>query len=76
MPKKLKRDPLGFFNNQSVAKHQKKLKRGTFREKKSKKSLAVPKKIERDPLVLPGMVCCAGKRKTFLVQFARPNGAI
>ena len=42
------------------------------------KSPAVPKKIERmDSLVSPGMVCYAEKQqKTFLVQFARPNGAI
>ena len=59
----------------------KKLKGGPFGEKIffRKKSLAVPKKIERwDPLVSPGMVCYAEKqeKKTFLVQFAKPNGAI
>ena len=72
-------DPLGFSNIHSVAKQQKKFKGGPFGEIFfRKKSLTVPKKIERgDTLVSPGMVCYAGKQeKTFLVQFARPNGAI
>ena len=52
-------DPLGFFNIHSVAKQQK-IGEKNFR----KKSLAVPKKIERgDPLVSPGMVCYAAKQE-------------
>ena len=46
-------------------------------EKNPKKSLAVPKKIERgDSLVSPGMMLRGKTGKTILVQFARPNGAI
>ena len=47
MAKKLKGHPLGFFNIQSVAKHQKNAG-GPFREKIffREKSLAVPKKMK------------------------------
>ena len=69
MPKKTeRRNPLGFFNIHSVAKHQKKMQGGPFEEKKfekksEKKCLAVPKKIERgDSLVSPGMICYAEKQ--------------
>ena len=48
MPEKTERDPLGFFNIHSVAKHQKKLKRDPLR-KKIEKSLTMPKKTERGP---------------------------
>ena len=81
MPKKKteKEDPLRVFNINSAAKQQKKSKgdplgKNFFPEKKSHKA----EKTERgDPLVLPGMVCYAGKQeKNFLVQFARPNCAI
>ena len=65
MPKKSeKRDLLGFFNIHSVAKHLKKCRGdplGKFFF--SKKSLLVPKKIERgDSLVSPGMICYAEKQ--------------
>ena len=65
IPKKTeRRNPLGFSNIHSVAKHQKNAG-GPFEEKNSrKKCLAVPKKIERgDSLVSPGMVCYAGKHE-------------
>ena len=53
-------DPLGFFNINSVAKHQK-IEGGNFFPEKS---LAVPKKFgSGDPLVSPGMVCYAGKQE-------------
>ena len=68
MPKKTeRRNPLGFSNIHSVAKHQKNTG-GPFEEKNSekkfrKKCLAVPKKIERgDSLVSPGMVCYTEKQ--------------
>ena len=69
MPKKTeRRNPLGFSNIHSVAKHQKKC-RGTLcgkkisKKKSEKKCLAVPKKIERgDSLVSPGMICYAEKQ--------------
>ena len=68
MPKKTeRRNPLGFSNIHSVAKHQK-MQGGHFEEKNfekksEKKCLAVPKKIERgDSLVSPGMVCYAEKQ--------------
>ena len=59
--RKTERDPLGFFNIHSVAKHQKKCK-GTFWGKKFRKSLAVPKKMKGEPLVSPGIVCHAEKQ--------------
>ena len=69
MPKKTeRRNPLGFSNIHSVAKHQKKMQGGPFEEKNfekksEKKCLAVPKKIERgDYLVSPGMICYAEKQ--------------
>ena len=69
MSKKTERgDPLGFFNIQSVAKHQKKCRGDPLGKKISKKKfrkkcLAVPKKIERgDSLVSPGLVCYAEKQ--------------
>ena len=78
MPKKTEKgDPLGFFNIHSVAKHQKNAG-GPFGEKFffRKKSLGVPKKMKGGGgvfgLARYGML--RGKtRKTFLVQFARPN---
>ena len=68
MPKKTeRRNPLGFSNIHSVAKHQKNtggpFEEKKFRKKSEKKCLAVPKKIERgDSLVSPGMVCYAEKQ--------------
>ena len=112
-----KGDPLGFFNNHSVAKHreiewgkhlfseknlgaEKKLKEGTLwdfqhpfwrwrktaknwrvdplrNNKFSKKSLAVPKKNWKGgPFGLARYGMLRGKTgKSFLIQFARPNGA-
>ena len=75
MPKKTeRRNPLGFSNIHSVAKHQKKC-RGTLcgkkisKKKSEKKCLAVPKKIERgDSLVSPGMICYA--EKLFTIRWA------
>ena len=85
MPKKTeRRNPLGFSNIHSVAKHQKKcrgdpLRKKNFEKKIRKKCLAVPKKNE----CLGGLFGLArydmlrGKTGKFiLVQFARPNGAI
>ena len=68
MPKKTeRRNPLGFSNIHSVAKHQKNaggpLRKKNFEKKSEKKCLAVPKKIERgDFLVSPGMICYAEKQ--------------
>ena len=68
MPKKTeRRNPLGFSNIHSVAKHQKNAG-GPFEEKKfrkiSEKNVSqCRKKIERgDSLVSPGMVCYAEKQ--------------
>ena len=67
-------DPLGFFNIHSVAKHQK-IEGENFYFRK--KSLAVPKKWKGGPFGLARYGMLRGKtRKTFLVQFAWPNGAI
>ena len=58
-----RRNPLGFSNIHSVAKHQKNAGEKKFRKKIPKKCLAVPKQIERgDSLVSPGMVCYAEKQ--------------
>ena len=83
MLKKLKGDPLGFFNILSQN-SKKKLMGGPFGENIfPKKSLAMPKKTERwDPLVLSGIVCYAGNLfgyvtwETFLVQFLGQTGTI
>ena len=56
--------PFGIFQHPFCRKTAKKLKGGSFEEKKSEKSLAVRKKIEReDPLVSPDMVCYTGKQE-------------
>ena len=78
--KNWKGGPLGIFQHPFCRKTAKKLKGGRpFEEKKfsAKKSRSAEKNWKGDPLVSPGMVCLHGKTgKTFLVQFARPNGAI
>ena len=69
----------GVFQHPFCRKTAKKFKGGPFGEKKfPKKSLTVPKKIEKgDPSVSPRKGILRGKTgKTFLVQFATPNGAI
>ena len=79
MPKKTERgDPLGFSNFHSDAKQQKKIEGGPFGEENfSQKSLAVPKKLKGGPFGLARYGMLRGKTgKTFLVRFARPNGAI
>ena len=74
------RNPLGFSNIHSVAKHQKTQGdplRKKFEKKSEKKCLAVPKKIERGLFSLARYGMLRGETgKTILVQFARPNGAI
>ena len=70
-------DPLGFSNIHSDTKQQK-IEGGTLWGKNlfSKKSRSA-KKNERGPFGLARYGMLRGKtRKTFLVQFARPNGAI
>ena len=68
MPKKTeRRNPLGFSNIHSVAKHRKNaggpFEEKNFEKKIPEKSLAVPIKNERgDPLVSPGKVCYAEKQ--------------
>ena len=63
--KKLKGGTLWDFPTSILTQNSKKLK-GDHLGKKffPKKNLAVPKKIERDPLVSPGMVCYAEKLET------------
>ena len=78
MPKKTERgDPLGFFNIHSVATHQKNAS-GTLWEKNSEKmSRSAEKKLKRGLFGLARYGMFRGKAgKTFLVQFARPIGAI
>ena len=78
MPKKTENGhPLGFFNIHSVAKQQK-IEWGFFEEKKfPKKFLPCRKKLKGGPFSLARYGMLHGKTgKTFLVQFARPNGAI
>ena len=70
-------DPVGFFNIHSVAKQQK-IEEGPFGGFFfGKKSRSAEKKIERGPFGLARYSMLRGKTgKTFLVQFARPNGAV
>ena len=81
VPKKTERgDPLGFSNIHSVAKQQKNWRGDPFGETFffRKKSLKMPKKNWKGgPFVLARYGMLRVKTgKTFLVQFARPNGAI
>ena len=76
--KKLKGDPLGFFNIRSIAKHQK-----TEGDPSGKllfeKSLTMPKKLKGGPFSLSRYCMLRGKRGTRgkkEVQFARPNDSI
>ena len=82
MPKKTeRRNPLGFSNIHSVAKHQKNAG-GPFEEKNSKKNpkknvSQCRKKLKGGLFGLARYGMLRGKTlKTILVQFARPNGAI
>ena len=63
--RKTERGTIWDFPTSILSQNSKKIEGGTLWEFFSrKKSLAVPKKIERgDPLVPPGMVCYAGKQK-------------
>ena len=73
--RKIERVPLGFFNIHSVAKHQKieGWKNFYFRKKISQ----CRKKLKGGPFGLAWYGMLRGKTgKTFLVQFAKPNGAI
>ena len=56
-------DPFEIFNI-SVAKHFKKIERGTLCERKffEKKSHNAEKTEKKEPLVSPGIVCCADKK--------------
>ena len=60
MQKKLKGDPLGFFNIHSIAKLRK-MEWGNLLVEKyfSEKSRTMPEETERRPLVAPGNVCYA-----------------
>ena len=72
-------NPLGFSNIHSDATQTaKKLKGGPFEEKRfRKKSRSAEKKLKGGPFGLARYGMLRGKTgKTFLVQFARPNGAI
>ena len=83
MPKKTeRRNPLGFSNIHSVAKHQKKCRGDPLRKKISKKKSEknvsqCRKKLKGGLFGLARYDMLRGKTgKTILVQFARPNGAI
>ena len=78
MPKKTERvDPLGVFNINFVAKHQK-IEGGPIAENFFfRKKVSLPKKLKGGPFDLARYGMLRGKTgKTFLVQFARPNSAI
>ena len=71
-----KGDPLGFFNIQSVAKHQK-IERGTLWGNFFRKKSHSDEKLKGGLFSLSRYGMLRGKRgKTFLVQFARPNVSI
>ena len=77
MPKKLKGEPFGIFIIHSVSQNIKKMQGDPLGEKFPKKSLAVPKKMKGGLFGLARYDMLRGKTgKNFLVQFARPNGAI
>ena len=66
-------DPLEFFNIHSVAKHQNIEEgpiAGIFFE-----SRTMPKKTDRGPFSLVQYCVTRKKGNTFLILFARPNGA-
>ena len=70
-------DPLGFSNIHSDAKQQKNEEGTHWGKKIPKKNLEVPKKLKGGPFGLARYGMLRRKTgKTFLVQFARPNGAI
>ena len=73
---KLKEETLWGFQHLFCRKTAKKLKGDPLGNKLFRKTSQCRKKIEKgDPLIYPGMV--RGKTgKTFLVEFARANGAI
>ena len=69
MPKKTeRRNPLGFSNIHSVAKHQKKMQGDPLRKKncekkiRKKMSRGAEKNWKGDSLVSPGMICYAEKQ--------------
>ena len=66
------------FSTSIMSQNMQKLRGGPLGENFLKKVLQCRKKIEKgDSLVSPGMTCYTGEQeKNFLVQFARPNGAI
>ena len=77
MPKNWKGGPVGVFQHPFCRKTAKKWKGGPLGEKIFQKSLAVPKKLKGGPFGLARYGMLRGKTgKIFLVQFARPNGAI
>ena len=78
MPKKLKGGTLWDFQHPFCRKTAKKLKGGAFGEFFfPEKSLTMPKKLKGEPFGLARYGMLRGKTGiTFLVQFARPKGAI
>ena len=70
-------DPLGFFNINSVAKHQKNAGGPSGKIFFRKKVLQCRKTMKRGHFDLARYGMLRGKTgNTFLVQFARPNSAI
>ena len=79
MPKKLKGGTLWNLSTSILSQNSKKIEGGTLWGKKfpKQKSRGAEKKIERGPFALARYGMLRGKTgKTFLVRFARPNGAI
>ena len=77
MPKILKRGPSGIFQHPFCRKTSKKLKGNPLSDFFLKKSLTMPKKLKGWPFSLSWYCMLRGKkRKTVLVQFARPNDPI
>ena len=78
MPKKTEGvGPFGIFQHRFCRKISKKMQGNPLGKKFRKKCLAVPKKLKGGPFGVARYGMLRGKTgKTFLVQFARPNGAI
>ena len=73
---KTERDPLR-FSTSSRSQNSKQIEGGPFGGKFFQKKSRSAKKIERGPFGLARCGMLRGKTgKTFLVQFARPNGAV
>ena len=75
--RKTERGPFGIFQHPFRRKTAKKIEEGPFREKNPKKVSQCREKLKGAPFGLARYGMLRGKpKKNFLVQFAKPDGAI